>query len=265
MSIAFVYVSADNGVTWTPWDGAGGGGGGGNVTVVSWTAPETVSVGVVGGSLGLLAGAAHVGSVSLDAGVANIGAVAIQAAQTIGLAAGAANIGAVAIQAAQTIGLLAGTQNIGSVGLRALDGAAALENLRSSALGNLGGLNASVPGPGLLTNRPGDWSEFSDPGAATLATVTRLAAPAGKAHVITGIMANCLAVNAQTGLTVQLSDSSGVRGSWKFPLPATGQGRDLTITGLNIVMTTASSAVCAFNAAPAAGNFESITMTGYTL
>jgi hypothetical protein len=122
-----------------------------------------------------------------------------------------------------------------------------------------------VPGPGLLVNRPGDWSEFHDPGAATLATVTRIAPAAGKAHVITGIMANVLAVNAQTGLTLTLADSSGNRGSWKFPIPPAGQGRDLTMTGLNIVMTTASAATVAFNAAPAAGNFESITITGYTI
>jgi hypothetical protein len=184
-----------------------------------------------------------------------------------GSGGGGGNVVVTSWTASETVDveLQAGVASVGFFGVQALDGTgAALSSLRSSALGNLGGLTASMPGPGLLTNRPGDWVAFSDPGAAVLATATRLAV-AGKAHVITSIMANVLAVNAQTGLTITLADSSGNLASWKFPLPPTGQGRDLTMTGLNIVCTTASNVTVAFNAAPAAGNFESVCFTGYTL
>lgn len=172
------------------------------------------------------------------------------------LGAGAASIG--------TVVLGAGTANVGAVGLRALDAAAALENLRSSALGNLGGLTSVVPGPGLLTNRPADWCEFNDPGAATLATATRLAPAAGKAHIITGISASVLAVNAQSGLTLRVLSGASVVASFKFPIPPTGQGRDFTMTGLNFRIADATACTLDFNAAPATGNFESVVLMGYT-
>lgn len=262
----FVYDTDTN--TWIPWDGGGGGGGGGNVVVTSWTATETVTVDASGSAVAIAASV----PIALAAGAANIGAVALQAGQTVGLAAGAANIGAVALQAAQTLATVTAVTDVTNpVGLKAIQttGPNVFENVRIATAANMGGGNAASLGGQLMTNRPGEWIEFSDPGAATLATCTRLAPGAGKTLVITAISACVYMPNAQTGLTLRLinGNSGGtVIGSWKFPLRATAQGGDLSLTGLNIVLpTTNGPATLEFSAAPAAGNFESVVMTGYTL
>lgn len=139
--------------------------------------------------------------------------------------------------------------------------------LRASSAANLSGLSATFPGGALMTTRPGDWVEFSDPGAATLATATRLAV-ATRSHVVTSITGSILAVNAQTGLTMRLVEDIGgtpvIRWATKF-LPPTGQGRDFTLTGLNILCNVGVSVSVTFSAAPAAGNFESCALTGYTI
>lgn len=265
MAIAFVYVSADGGVTWTPWDGSGGGGGGGNVTVVSWTATEAVTVettpghfdAVVTGQVSLAAGAASIGTLGANAGV-NIGSVAL-------LAATGVDIGNVGLKAAQTLATLTDVTN--PVGLKAIatTGPDVFTNLRAASQANLGGATANFPGGALMMTRPGDWSNVSDPGAATKATTTRAAPGSGKAHVVTSITGCVLAVNAQTGLTLSLTDGTlGVIWATKF-LPPTGQGRDFQITGLNILISSNAAVTLDFNAAPAAGNFQSCAMTGYTL
>lgn len=275
MAIAQMYIFDTDTSTWIPWDGAGGGGGGGG------------DVNVTGGTLDAVTSITN--PVVLGAGAANIGAVALQAGQTVGLAAGAANIGAVALQAGQTVGLAAGAANIGAVAIQAAQtlatvtdvtnpvglkgilttGPNVFENFRVASAANMGGGNAASAGGALMTNRPGDWVEFNDPGAATVATCTRLAPGAGKTLVITGISACVYTPNAQTGLTLRLinGNSGGtVIASWKFPIRAAGQGGDLSLTGLNIVLpTTNGPATLEFSAAPAAGNFESVVMTGYTL
>lgn len=157
------------------------------------------------------------------------------------------------------------------VGLKAIltTGPDVFENLRVGSAANLGGGSSPSLGGALLTNRPGEWVAFSDPGATTQATATRIAPGAGKTLVVTGISACVLAVAAQTGLTLRLIDGNSggtVIASWKFPIPPSGQGRDLTMTGLNIVIpTTNGPATLEFSAAPAATNFESVVMTGYTL
>ena len=136
--------------------------------------------------------------------------------------------------------------------------------LRAASAANMAGGSASFPGGALVTSRPGDWIEFNDPGAALQASAVRLAA-AGLSHYITSISACVLAVNAQAGLTLQLLDGASIISSWKFPIPPTGQGREFVLSGLNIGLSTNSAATLRFSAAPAAGNFQSVAMTGYTV
>lgn len=279
MAIAQVYIFDTDAEAWVPWDGGGGGGVGSDVNIVS-SVPLDVSGSLIGAQL--VAGAANIGAVAIQAGqtvglaagAANIGAVSFQAGQTVGLAAGAANIGAVALQAAQTLATVttvtAVTDVTNPVGLKVIQttGPNVFENLKSATTANMGGNNAAFGGGAVLTGRAGDWMVFSDPGAATQATATKLAGGAGKTHVITSISGNVYAPNAQTGLTLRLIDGNSggtVIASWKFPIPAAGQGREFTLSGLNIVMPTANGpATLEFNTAPASGNFESVVMMGYT-
>jgi hypothetical protein len=143
-------------------------------------------------------------------------------------------------------------------------GPAVWETIRAASAANIGGFAGAVAGPGLLVNRAGDWVEFSDPGAATNAVATR-AAVAAKSNVVTSISASVVAVNAQTPMTLRLQNGSG-NTVWALQImPATGQSREFQLSGLNIVMTANTAAVLRFNAAPAAGNFVTCGMTGYTL
>lgn len=270
-----------SGGEWAPWDGA-----------VTFTGDVTVSdINTLGSITDPVtvetAPGVFVVSLGINTGV-DIGNVGIKAGQSVALAAGAASIGTlganagvdignVGIKAAQTLAnvttvaaVTAVTDVTNPVGLKAIQttGPNVFENLRSATAANMGGPNSSFAGGAVLTGRAGEWITFSDPGAATLATATKIAGGAGKTHVITSISACVYMPNAQTGLTLRLIDGNSggtVIASWKFPLSATAQGREFIMTGLNIVMPTTNGPVTLeFNTAPAAGNFESVTMTGYT-
>lgn len=137
------------------------------------------------------------------------------------------------------------------------------QDLRVASAANLGGTSAVQPGGALIGARPSEWIAFSDPGAALQSVATQIAV-AGRSHVVTGISACVLAVNAQPGLTLQLLSAAVVIASWKFPIPPAGQGRDLTFS-LNTLIATNTAVALQFSAAPAAGNFQSTVMTGYTI
>jgi hypothetical protein len=118
----------------------------------------------------------------------------------------------------------------------------------------------------LLVTRPGDWGEISDPGAAIVAQAIRTGV-LGSVHVVTSISATLMAVNAQVGVTVRLYDGDIATGTiiWAGKILApTGQSRELIISGLNLVCSNGNDATLIFSAAPAAGNFETLSMTGYT-
>lgn len=128
---------------------------------------------------------------------------------------------------------------------------------------NMGGLASDPLQGAAVVAHQGQWVAWSDPGAATLATVTK-AAVAAKYHVIQAITGSVLAVNSQAGLTLRLTDGATDIWSTKF-LPPSTQGRDFSLSGLNIRCSLNTAVTLAFNAAPAAGNFCTCAMFGYTV
>jgi hypothetical protein len=129
-------------------------------------------------------------------------------------------------------------------------------------LATFSGLGVSLVAP------PGNWAINHTPAAATQATITRAAGAAGVRHVCTGISFTFNAVNAEAGtFLVNLRDGATGAGtilqSWRVGPFAAGASIVHSKDGLNIPGSAATAMTMEFAGAPAAGNFESVDMTGY--
>lgn len=142
------------------------------------------------------------------------------------------------------------------------DGSAFSVRLRAASATNL----SAFSGQGAqLSAAPGEWTANHIPAAGVLATVTR-AGQAGVVQVCRSITASISAVNVQGAINVVLRDGASGAGAilWScgFVVPA-GNSDRVAITGLNIAGTAGEDMTLEFTGAPAAGNGEQVTFTGY--
>jgi hypothetical protein len=109
------------------------------------------------------------------------------------------------------------------------------------------------------------WSITNQPATATQATITKAAAP-GQRHVATSISAVISAVAAQPAIHVNLRDGATGAGTilWSQTV-AVGAGgvAAIQLGGLNIPGTGGNAMTLETDAAPAATNFASVSLTGY--
>jgi hypothetical protein len=119
----------------------------------------------------------------------------------------------------------------------------------------------------LMSAGPGEWAIQQTPAAATQATITRAAGGAGVRHVCRSITCSILATAAQGQIIVNLRDGATGVGTilWsaQFALAA-GTSDRLPLTGLNIVGSANTAMTLETAAAPAATNFASVALSGYS-
>lgn len=117
-----------------------------------------------------------------------------------------------------------------------------------------------------LVSSPGEWAIQHTPAAATQATISRAAGGAGVRHVCRSITCSVAAVNAQGQIIVNLRDGATGAGTilWSAQfILAAGTSDRITLTGLNIVGSANTAMTLEVAAAPAAGNFASVALTGF--
>lgn len=140
---------------------------------------------------------------------------------------------------------------------------ATYDRKRSASAANL----AAQSGTGAqISTEPGQWSIFSAPGAAVQATATIAASP-GVSHVLRTISASLQAVAAQAApVQVVVRDGASGVGAiiWTERLfVTTGFDIRFTMTGLTLKGTAGNAMTVEFTGAAAAGNFETLSATGY--
>lgn len=117
-----------------------------------------------------------------------------------------------------------------------------------------------------LVTEPGEWTLTDAPAAATVATATR-AAVVGHQHILKSINASLTAVGAQaTPVVVVVRDGLTGAGTiiWQDTLFHTAGGSDrISLSNLNIAGTTGNAMTVEFLSAPAATNFETLSVSGY--
>lgn len=119
-----------------------------------------------------------------------------------------------------------------------------------------------------ITTPPPDFAINNLPAANTTATITRAAGAAGVRHVCTGIFANVNNVAAGAASVVRLRDGASGAGTILFEetvSPVAIGVYSVNISRLNIVGTAATAMTLEFVAAPGAGNFQKVNMTGYSV
>lgn len=139
---------------------------------------------------------------------------------------------------------------------------AAFDRLRTLSAANLAAF-AGVGG--LVTAGPGEWALDSQPAAATQATVTR-AAVAAQRHVCRSISVSLAAVAAQGIIRFNLRDGASGAGTvlWSTAMVVlAGDSKQVTISGLNIFGSVNTAMTLESSAAPAAGNFAQVSLSGY--
>jgi hypothetical protein len=118
-----------------------------------------------------------------------------------------------------------------------------------------------------LVHLPGDWAINHVPAAAAQATITRAAGAAGVRHVCTSISAHLGAVAVNGTQIINLRDGASGAGTilWSGRLGplVVGTSDHIEISGLNIVGSAATAMTLEFAAAPAATNFETVSLTGH--
>lgn len=120
----------------------------------------------------------------------------------------------------------------------------------------------------MAVDGPGDWSVTHAPAANTIATITRAAGGAGVRHKCTSIMAALTAAGAAAtpALTIVLRDGATGVGTilWSAThMAGLGFADEVSLAGLNIVGSANTAMTLEFSAAPGAGNFASVAMTGH--
>ena len=119
-----------------------------------------------------------------------------------------------------------------------------------------------------MVTAPGDWAVNSTPAAATAASATKAAAGAAIRHICTGISVTLAAgATAQAAAAiVALRDGATGAGAilWsKQVILAVNGVWDVNLSGLSIVGTANTAMTLEFTAAPVAGAFASVSLTGH--
>lgn len=113
---------------------------------------------------------------------------------------------------------------------------------------------------------PGEWSQAHTPVAATQATTTKAAGGAGVRHVCRSISFSLMAVGLQGAINFNLRDGASGAGtilwSMSFSLPIGGHA-EFSVP-VNVFGTANTAMTLESSAAPAATNFASVAMTGYS-
>lgn len=139
------------------------------------------------------------------------------------------------------------------------------DRLRNNSAANI---SATTQPTKLGVADPGEWSITSAPAAATQATVTKGAGAAGVRHVIRSLHFDLCAVAAQAAPVVcVIRDGATGTGTilWQGRLIAPlGACITLDLSGLNIFGTAATAMTIETTAAPAATNFVTCSLSGYS-
>jgi hypothetical protein len=130
-------------------------------------------------------------------------------------------------------------------------------------------LASSVEAQPLPTSRPGhEWGIQNSPVAATQATISK-AAVANTRHVATSVTVCISAVAAQPGITFNLRDGATGAGSiiWTAVLANSTVGGSTCVTSppLNLIGSSNTAMTLESVGAPAATNFATVSLTGYSL
>lgn len=136
------------------------------------------------------------------------------------------------------------------------------DKARAASADNVG--NTSGTGAQLVAC-PGEWSENEIAAAGALASVTR-AGSAGIRQICRSITVSITCVNVQGAVNAVLRDGAAGVGAilWSCGfVGAAGTCDRVAITGLNIAGTAGNDMTLEFSGAPAAGNAEQVTLTGY--
>jgi hypothetical protein len=142
------------------------------------------------------------------------------------------------------------------------DGSAFSQRTRAATADNIG--DTSGQGAQMVA-APGEWSQNEIAAAGTLASVTRAGAP-GVRQIVRSITVSITAVNVQGALNAVLRDGASGVGAilWSCGfVAAAGTCDRVALSGLNIAGTAGNDMTLEFSGAPAAGNAEQVTMTGY--
>lgn len=110
---------------------------------------------------------------------------------------------------------------------------------------------------------PTMWSVATTAGAAAQATAVKGAGGAGQKHVCYGIIATLAAgATAQTPIEIQVLDGASVILRAQVSAPVDGVGA-VTLVGLHLIGTAATSMTLQFAGAGAAATIQSVTLIGY--
>lgn len=118
-----------------------------------------------------------------------------------------------------------------------------------------------------LVRQGGNWSIHSEPAVNVQATISR-AAVAAQRHICNAITASINAVAAIAApISLYLRDGASGAGtilkSWRVIVPI-GQTVTIEISGLSAVGSINTAMTLEWGAAPGAGNFENVSLEGYT-
>lgn len=119
-----------------------------------------------------------------------------------------------------------------------------------------------------MVEASGHWSIQHEPAVATRATISRAAGGAGTRHICTGFSGSLCAVGAIAApLYLRVRDGATGAGTilWSaaFILPA-GDSRTFGLSGLSLLGSDNTAMTCEWSAAPAAGDFQSVSLSGFT-
>jgi hypothetical protein len=161
-------------------------------------------------------------------------------------------------------GIATGIGHINALAHGLLFNGASWDRHRSASPANLASL---LTLGAALVSLPGDWAINHVPVAATQATITRAASPGTGRHVCTSITAHLGAVAVNGTQILNLRDGTTGAGTilWSARLGplVVGSSDHIELTGLNIVGSANTAMTLEFAAAPAATNFETVSMTGH--
>lgn len=117
----------------------------------------------------------------------------------------------------------------------------------------------------LVALKGSEWGIVHEPVAATQATITRNAGGAGTRHVVTGLTV-CIAAAAAAVGPVKARLLSGATTLWVGVLSAPVQGVGvIALDNLALVAADNAAVTLQFDAAGAAGSFETVSLSGYSL
>lgn len=151
----------------------------------------------------------------------------------------------------------------------------------SAAVSTLGGvtpvgataavLAGTTQAQAILVAQPGEFSITHNPGANTVATITKAAGSGTQRWVITGFSAMLTAgATAPTAAVATLNLRDGASGagtilkSWTLGVPATaGATQGIAKSGLHIICSAATAVTIEFTAAAGANTYESVELEGY--